>query len=246
MAQSTICRTCGEYFDISKGGGAQETGKSGESLFHRIGKYVAGEKTVTIQCYACNARQTVSNMAKSSLCPNCSNYIDLRDHKINTVFSRSIETQGVVTIAPKGDVSSAKIVCREAFIYGKLRGQFTCTGKALVKQKGKILGGLNIGCLVVDKRSDVEFSRPVKVDSAEIRGKAYALITATGEVRITNTGDLEGSIHAKSLTVEKGGKFSGELFIGKQEMEQQELLPLAETQGNDFFGDSGPAVEPAL
>jgi cytoskeletal protein CcmA (bactofilin family) len=245
MAQSTICRTCCECFEIHKHEEGEPAAPSTESFLGRFGKFLVGEKTITIQCYACNARQTVSNIAKSSLCPNCSNYIDLRDHKITNVFSRTVETQGCVTIGPKGDVSSARIICREAYIYGKLRTQFTCTGEAHVKQKGKILGALSAKHLVVEKRSDVEFSRPVKVDSAEIRGKAYALINAEGEVRITKSGNLEGTIHAKSITVEKGGKFSGELYIGKKELEQQELLPLAEEEETNLFGEGGPAAKHA-
>ncbi len=246
LAQSTICRKCSEHFDIGKvkagAAPAAEPDSSG-SFFRKLGKLVSGEKRITIQCYACGSRQVVSDMAKSSLCPSCSNYIDLRDHKIATSFSRSIETQGVVTITAKGDVSSTKVVCRDAFIYGKLRGQVICTGEAVIKQKGKILGGIEAENLVVEKRSDVEFSRPLKVGNAEIRGKAYARITAAGVVTITKSGDLEGSVHAKSISVERGGKFSGELYIGKREMEQQEFLPLVDEPGADLFGGATP--EPA-
>lgn len=234
MAQSTICRKCSGYFEIRKPGadGEEETDSG---FFRRISKLVSGEKKITIKCFRCEVRQVVSDIAKSSLCPGCGHYIDLRDHKISTVFSRTIETQGVVTITAKADVSSTKITCREAFVYGKLRGQLVCTGEAHIKHKGKIFGGVEAQDLIVEKKSDVEFSRILRVRNATIGGKVYARIDADGVVNITKTGELEGSVHAKSMTVEKGGKFSGELYIGKQVMEQQELLPLSKKQAAELF-----------
>jgi len=60
-------------------------------------------------------------------------------------------------------------------------------------------------------------------------------------VNISRTGELEGSVHAKSMTVEKGGKFSGELYIGRQVMEQQELLPVGRKATADLFeGTASP------
>jgi cytoskeletal protein CcmA (bactofilin family) len=235
MAQSTFCRKCGDYFEIRKPSPDGKTEADSDSFFRRLGKLVSGEKKITIKCYACGARQVVSDIAKSSLCPGCGHYIDLRDHKITTVFSRTIETQGVVTIAARADVSSTKITCREAHVYGKLRGQLVCTGETHIKQKGKIFGGIESQDLIVEKRSDVEFSRVLKVCNATIHGKAYARIDADGVVNISKTGELEGSIHAKSIIVEKGGKFTGELYIGKQVMEQQELLPVSSGAAADVF-----------
>jgi len=167
MAQSTICRKCSNYFEIKKPRPEGEE-ESSDSFFRRFSKLVSGEKKITIKCFRCGVRQVVSDIAKSSLCPGCGHYIDLRDHKITTVFSRTIETQGVVTIAAKADVSSTKITCREAFIYGKLRGQLVCTGRAHIKHKGKIFGGVEAQDLVIEKRSDVEFSRILKVRNATI------------------------------------------------------------------------------
>ncbi len=244
MAQSTICRKCSGYFEIKKPRPDGEEGSDSDSIFRRISKLVSGEKTITIKCFRCGVKQVVSDIAKSSLCPGCGHYIDLRDHKISTVFSRTIETQGVVTITAKADVSSTKITCREAFVYGKLRGQLVCTGRAHVKHKGKIFGGVEAQDLIVEKKSDVEFSRILKVHNATIGGKVYARIDAEGEVNITKTGELEGSVHAKSMTVEKGGKFSGELYIGRQVMEQQELLPLSKKTAGDLF-EGTPSPEPA-
>jgi cytoskeletal protein CcmA (bactofilin family) len=50
-------------------------------------------------------------------------------------------------------------------------------------------------------------------------------IVATGSVTIHKTGTLEGNVTAKSIAIEKGGIFSGQLVIGQANLTQGELLP---------------------
>jgi cytoskeletal protein CcmA (bactofilin family) len=139
-----------------------------------------------------------------------------------------IQTQGTVTIGAKADVTSSKIACREAFIEGKLRGNLLCTGTAHVKWKGKIPGAIEARQLLVVKRSEVEFVRPVKVKSAEISGKVSANLHVDGTVKITKRGWLEGTVYARGIVVEKGGVFLGELIIGEPSFVQPELATAAE------------------
>jgi cytoskeletal protein CcmA (bactofilin family) len=54
-----------------------------------------------------------------------------------------------------------------------------------------------------------------------------AEIVATGSVTIHKTGSLEGNVTAKSIAIEKGGMFSGQLVIGQVSLTQGELLPEA-------------------
>lgn len=88
------------------------------------------------------------------------------------------------------------------------------------------MGALEVKELVIEKRSDVEIVRPVKARAVEINGKVSARLHVDGQVVIKKKGWLEGTIYARSIVVEKGGVFLGELFIGEQEMSQPELLPL--------------------
>jgi cytoskeletal protein CcmA (bactofilin family) len=48
---------------------------------------------------------------------------------------------------------------------------------------------------------------------------------ATGSVTIHKTGSLDGNVTAKSIAIEKGGMFSGQLVIGQASLTQGELLP---------------------
>ena len=71
--------------------------------------------------------------------------------------------------------------------------------------------------LVIDKKADVEFARPVKARAVEIHGKMVADINCDGCLSISSGGSLVGVVHAKAINIEKGGIFSGELAIGQEE-----------------------------
>jgi len=220
-AKSTFCRKCGEHYEPGKTKPILRNERP--SLLARVGAFLSRQKTRDITCFDCAAVQTVSSSSTSSICPQCSAYIDLSDFKINTAFSRMIQTQGTVTIGSKADVTSSKVACREAYLQGKLRGNLFCTGTANVKWKGKISGSLEAKHIVIAKRSELEFIRTVKARSIEIAGKVSANLQVDGTVKITKRGWLEGTVHAKGIVVEKGGVFLGELVIGPPVLRQPDL-----------------------
>ena len=83
------------------------------------------------------------------------------------------------------------------------------------------MGGIDVENLVIEKRSEVEFVRMIKAVTVEINGKTSARITAD-KVKITKSGILEGTVYAKSISVDKGGIFRGELVIGRTEPDHQD------------------------
>jgi cytoskeletal protein CcmA (bactofilin family) len=244
-AKSTFCRKCGQHYSIEKLLSKEVESVKGPSFFDKISKMVSGEKIRKVRCFSCNHQQEVSTSAQSSLCPSCGSYIDLRDLKISGPFGRSIQTQGEIHITSKGDVTSAKVACGTAIIEGKLRGTLQCTGVAHVKMSGKILGAIDAYELFIDKRSDVEFVRTVKVHTIQINGKVSARIKSETGVTINKGGYLEGTVYAKSISIEKGGVFSGELFIGQQELEQPDLLAPGREAADDLFPSGGLELGPA-
>ena len=244
FAKSTFCRKCGQHYSIEKMLAKEAGSLKGPSFFDKISKLVTGEKIRDVCCFSCGHRQKVSTAAQSSLCPQCGSYIDLKDFKISGTFGRSIQTQGEVIITSKGEVTSAKVACGEAIIEGKLRGNLSCTGTVTVRLQGKLLGSVEAQQLLVEKRANVEFVRPVKVHAAEIRGKISARIMCESAVTILKGGALEGVVYAKAINIERGGIFSGELFIGQQQLTQPELLGSSEETPGMFSDESlglGPA-----
>ncbi len=214
----------------------------GPSIFDKISKLVSGEKIRKVQCFSCEHRQEVSSSAQSSLCPSCGSYIDLRDLKIAGPFGRSIQTQGEIYVTSKGELTSARAACGTAILEGKLRGTLVCNGLVRVKTHGRILGGIETHELLIEKRCDVEFVRTLKAHSVEINGKVSARIVCETAVTINKGGYLEGTVYARSISVEKGGVFSGELFIGQTDPSGK-VAPGVAREQQGLFGDEG--LQPA-
>jgi cytoskeletal protein CcmA (bactofilin family) len=235
-AKSTMCRQCGSHF--APAAPKQEirfrpreerveaaAPASDPSLFQKIEGLWTKHHNSQIECFDCKAKHEVSSAATSSFCPKCSTHIDLRNYKITTSFSRSIKTQGEIHITPKGDLSSTTVTCRSALIEGKMRGNMNCVGTATINFVGKIPGRLLAENIVIDRKSDVHFFRRIRVKTMEIRGRMTGEIVAEGAVVIHRNALLDGNVTAKSISVEKGGIFMGQLIIGTSGLAQAELLP---------------------
>jgi len=169
--------------------------------------------------------------------------MDLRDYKINTSFSRNIRTHGEVHITTTGDLNSHNVVCRSAVIDGKLRGNLHCVERAEFRTPCKIHGKLTAPQVLIGKKADVQFFRQLQVGAIEIRGAMSGEIVAETVVTIRSSGSLDGNVVARSINVEKGGKFSGQLMIGRLKLQQAELLPEVEASG---AASSAPArIDPS-
>jgi cytoskeletal protein CcmA (bactofilin family) len=68
------------------------------------------------------------------------------------------------------------------------------------------------------------------VGALEIRGRMSGEVVAETFVTICKSGVLEGNVVARSINVEKGGSFTGQLVIGPKRYEQGELLTDVEEQ----------------
>jgi len=241
-AKSTMCRQCGSHFAPSAP--KQEIrlrpkeepveAAADPSILQKIEGFWNKHHNSEIECFDCKAKQEVSSAATSTFCPKCSTHIDLRNYKVTTSFSRSIKTQGEIHVTAKGDLSSSNVTCRSALVEGKMRGNMNCLGTATINFVGKIPGRLTAENILVDRKSDVHFFRRLRVKSIEIRGRMTGEIVAEGTVIIHRGALLDGNVTAKSISVEKGGIFMGQLIIGSSGLKQAELLP-----------ESAPAVAAA-
>ena len=251
--KTTICRQCGRSFSPSiakvelRPKLKEQAAPAGEVPAHRRFEGLwKGQRSRVISCFECKRKHEVSDAATSTNCPGCSAHIDLRDYKITTSFSRTIRTRGDVHLSAKGDLSSTSVICRSALIEGKLRGNLQADESVVIDFVGKIPGRLTAQHITVEKRSDIQCFRRVTAGSIDIKGRMSAEIVATGAVSIHKTGTLDGNVTAKSIAIEKGGLFSGQLVIGQAALTQGELLPVQKPEdGTEADANLPvPAVQP--
>ena len=205
----------------------------------KLSRMFTREKVRNVNCLHCNAAQQVSSLAKSGSCPQCGHYLDFRDIKVDGNFSKSIETHGIITVTKTGELTSPKVSCAAAIVLGKVNGNLVCSTTAHVRTKGRVLGSIQARQLIIEKQADVEFVRPLHVGMAEINGKISARIFADSVI-INKHGALDGAVTAKSIQIERGGIFHGDLIIGQQKEEQGELgLAEASRARRSKRGDMG-------
>jgi cytoskeletal protein CcmA (bactofilin family) len=230
-AKSSMCRQCGRYFSpFAPKGGLQlhtreEPAPSESSIRQKFETFWKRQRSSIIECFDCKRKQEVSGAATSTICPGCSAHIDLRDYKISSGFSRTIQTCGHVHLTAKGDLSSSSVTCQSALIEGRVRGNLHCYGTATINFSGRIPGRLTAEHVIVERKADIHCFRRLQVGSIEIKGNMSGEIIAQTSVIIRRKGSLEGNVTAKAITVEKGGIFSGQLVIGQADLTQGELLP---------------------
>lgn len=240
-ARTTFCRKCGQHFSIERVLSKEAASIKEPGFFARLTKTISGEKERTIHCHSCGTKQVVSSSAQSSLCPSCASYLDLRDLKVAGPYARTIQTQGTVTVTSKGDLSSVRVACGEAWIEGKVRGRVVCSGECHIKLKGPMIGIIETNILIVDKKSEVEFTKPVRAKSVDIQGRATATIHCDGCVKIAKGGMLDGIIFARAIEFEQGSFFTGALHIGESACEQAEIISPQEPEEVGLY--VGPATD---
>jgi cytoskeletal protein CcmA (bactofilin family) len=230
-SKSSMCRQCGRYFSpfAPKSGLKLRTKEEpaapeSPSILQRFDDFWKRQRTSVVECFECKRKQQVSGAATSTICPACSAHIDLRDYKISSGFSRTIRTCGNVHLTSKGDLSSSSVICRSALIEGRLRANVHCLGTATINFVGRIPGCVLAAHIIIERKADVHCFRRVRTGSIEIKGKMSGEIVAETIVTVRKKGSLEGNVTAKAFTVEKGGKFSGQLVIGPADLTQGELL----------------------
>ncbi len=238
--KSTMCRQCGGAFSPATPKPAEirlraprelasapsaAAQAAADSLIQKIEGFWGKQRSAVVECFECKTQQEVISAASSTTCRRCSAHLDLRDYKITASFSRAIRTHGELHVTSKGDLSSSQVACRSALIEGKLRGDLHSSGAVTINYSGKIPGRISASHLLIERRAEVQFFRRVRVKSLEIRGRMTGDVMADTVVVIHRNASLDGNVTAKSISVEKGGMFSGQLIIGSSGLTQAELLP---------------------
>ena len=109
-----------------------------------------------------------------------------------------------------------------------MRGNLHCTGRVTVRVQGRLYGTLEAGELMVEKGSEVVFSRPVRsTGMAEIHGHMSGQIVCDSHITVFKTGLLDGDVEATGFTVESGGFFQGELTISPRRLAADDAGPAA-------------------
>ncbi len=203
---STYCRSCGDYYEV------RHRGPEVSSIQPFVPQSRRRDR-VEVSCYRCGGVHCVSQEARNTICPDCNAAIDLEDLSFLSPASRSVDTRGKLVIGPHGSLSSSWIVCGSASIQGAIVGRIISAGEVRIGTNEVCSCHMTAPLIVVEKNRHPTFTHPLQTQRLEVFGCLTGIIHCQGTVHVRRGGRLEAEVHARSVTVEKGGALLGECRV---------------------------------
>ena len=165
------------------------------------------------QCFDCDHRFKVGRSSKSANCPACGAYISLEDVELNMPSTQAIKTRGDVLIRKRGQLSATHLFARDLRCQGTVSANINCSGDAIFRTVGTIVGEVRCRRFIVEKGSSITFMNPVHAEEVEIHSPITGNVFSKGPVLISANGAVNGDVTARSVSIEPGGELNGAMNI---------------------------------
>ena len=190
----------------------------------------------SVHCLDCGTELKVSRQATSTLCRRCGCYVNLEDFEIRGHQRENIRTRGNVIIHRRASLSASEVACESLKVYGKISGKIDCSGDAMFRSSGKVVGAVRCRHLYIHKLSNIRFVPGIRAETAEIHGHVEGDIICEGTIRITKTGAVYGDCIAPAVSLEDGASLSGQMrFMKPDRALEEEYLRKAQAAQEAYF-----------
>jgi len=215
---STYCRSCGDHYEVR--------GRHPEPPALPPLPPPPREASIQVSCYKCGSGHRASTLAWNTLCPSCNAAIELEDLVFDAPASRPVDTRGRLIIGPHGSLSSSWIVCGSAWIQGRIAGRMISAGEVRIGTNEVCACHMTAPLITVEKNRHPTFTHQLQTQRLEVFGCLTGIIRCQGTVHVRRGGRLEAEVHARSVTVEKGGALLGECRVdGKSRCDTEAGIP---------------------
>lgn len=215
-AQSTYCRGCGDHYRIERGGFAVAaiTHAPVQSMAARFGGALFRPKRRKLDCRTCGRIFSVLATGSSvANCPTCGTLIEMADIHVAANSSRCIDTRGTVFVARDAFLNSVDIRCGALICDGRVSGRIQCAGTVRLGGTGICHAQIYSDAVVIEKAADLRLPYPVHAREITIIGKLEADLAPSQRVTIRRRGSLVGNVETRSMVVDRGGLFSGDVRV---------------------------------
>jgi cytoskeletal protein CcmA (bactofilin family) len=165
------------------------------------------------ECFDCGHKFKTSRSARSANCPTCGAYISLEDVEINMNATQPVKTRGDVIIRKRGHLAASSLQCRDLRCFGNLEANVECSGDAIFKATGTVIGEIRCRRFIVEKGSDLVFKNPIRAEEVDIQARITGNVFSSGLVLIGANGSVNGDVTARSVSIEPGGELNGAMNI---------------------------------
>jgi cytoskeletal protein CcmA (bactofilin family) len=210
---STYCRHCGDHFTVAPPPPVAVALPPAPALAKRLREKLAIHRRRRVACHDCGHVQNVPSHTRSTQCPACGVDIDLHDIEITGHSTRVVQTGGTVHVGRDGFLNSTRVSCGNAFVEGRIAGKVTCEGTLRLRGDGICRAQIRTHRLLIDRGANLRFFYTIYANEIVIRGLVAADIQCAGSLHIGRHGGLDGDVHSRSMTVDKGGAYAGAVEI---------------------------------
>ena len=175
-------------------------------------------------CFDCGHKSKVSRSSRSANCPTCGSYISLEDVEINMPTRQSIKTRGDVLVRKRGHLSAESIRCKDLRCQGIIEANIETSGDAIFRTVGTIIGEVRCKRFVIEKGADVTFINSIYAEEADIQSRVTGTIFSSGPLVIGGNGAVNGSITARSVSIEPGGELNGAMNIVRSQAPSKPII----------------------
>ncbi len=165
------------------------------------------------ECFDCGHKFKTSRSARSANCPTCGAYISLEDVEINMNATQPVKTRGDVMIRKRGHLSASSLQCRDLRCFGNLEANVECSGDAIFKATGTVIGEIKCRRFIVEKGADLVFKNLIRAEEVDIQARITGNVFSSGLVLIGANGSVNGDVTARSVSIEPGGELNGAMNI---------------------------------
>jgi len=203
---STYCRSCGGHYEVA--GSAIS-----EAALPPLPHLRTDANRRSIFCHKCGSSHPVSSHARSTLCPCCNASIDLADVTFHSPASLRVDTRGKLLIGPEASLSSSLTICGSAHIQGRIIGRLVSEGEVRIGTNEVCACDITAPVIVIEKNKRPTFTYPLRTERLVVFGCLTGIVHCRGVVHVRRGGRLEAEIHAKAVTVDKGGILLGDCRV---------------------------------
>lgn len=189
-----------------------------------------------VRCLNCVADLRVRRDAPSTVCRRCGCFVSLEDFEIRGHWRENIRTRGKVVVHRRASLSANEVACGSLKVYGRISGKIECSGDAMFRSSGKVVGAVRCRHIHVHKLSNIKFIPGIRAETAEIHGHVEGDIICEGPIQISKTGAVYGDCIAPSVKLEDGASLSGQMRFTKPDQAlDQEYIRRAQAAQEAYF-----------
>jgi cytoskeletal protein CcmA (bactofilin family) len=209
---STYCRGCGDHYTVAAPHPVSQPAAK-PALAKIVREKLLARTPRRIACHKCDRTHDAQAQAHTTVCPGCGTTIQLADVEILAHSTRIVQTRGTVHVGPDGFLNATRVVCGNAFVEGRIAGKISCEGTFRLRGSGLCRAQITTRRLIIDRGAVLRFSSTLHADEIVIRGQAEADVECVGTLHIGRYGGLDGDVQARSMVVDKGGHYAGEVQV---------------------------------